>query len=202
MDRFSASRFRKTHPIDLYLNGHGKNKDDDDNDDNNELNKTTGQIPEVLSPEETKDDNMDNVGGKRGVPWPPKQHWTEVVKYIGTKFNLKWNEALKKWKELGKPNPTTEIKEPKKEKPKKEKPKKEEIKKQEPEKLSYIFSSHDIQPEFNKDFMKSRFVNMPHDRQMLDMKEEEPKKEKPKKEKPKRRNKKRRKEETKTNKRV
>ena len=61
-------------------------------------------------------DNNDLEGGKRGVPNPPKIHWTSVVKAIKNTYNLDWKHALKKWKDMGKPNPTFNIE--KKEKPK------------------------------------------------------------------------------------
>ena len=43
-------------------------------------------------------------GGKRGIKKPPKKHWTEIVKKIQNKYNLSWNQAITKWKSLGKPN--------------------------------------------------------------------------------------------------
>lgn len=44
-------------------------------------------------------------GGKKGVPNPPKKHWTALVKQVKNKYNLTWKQAIKKWSDLGKPNP-------------------------------------------------------------------------------------------------
>lgn len=49
-------------------------------------------------------------GGTRGIPNPPKVHWTAVVKIIKNKYKLDWKQAIKKWKELGKPNPIIDVK--------------------------------------------------------------------------------------------
>jgi hypothetical protein len=52
---------------------------------------------------------MDIKGGvgKKGKSGKPKNkiHWTGVVKEIQKDLNISYNDAIKKWKDLGKPNP-------------------------------------------------------------------------------------------------
>lgn len=143
----------------------------------NKMKNTFIQIGKQFPPDSLKRktiiralEKIDNIGnlnaGKRGVPWPPKQHWTSVVKTIQTDFNLTYSQALKKWQSLGKPNPYVK----KMEQPKKEQPKKQEIKeqpkKEQPKKISIDGM---IKQEPKKELKK------------VELKKAEPKKEEPKK---------------------
>jgi len=46
---------------------------------------------------------MNYLAGDRGVPNPPNIHWTEKVKRIQKRDNSTWANAVKQWKDEGKP---------------------------------------------------------------------------------------------------